>query len=734
MPLMSTCLARLGSRFSFIFDPVRMNVHYGTLGLLYQSIGEMNVSVEDDSGNIASLPFTKKEKSFFIVDQYQKMCSLTFEAFSPLHGIKLITKIVAPFWPQDEKTSIIPAYIINFKIQKLRRVRWTKSSNKATFRGFLKFGIIVPNAQYQFEDNLIRMTYPVSVAGNYSTGEGGEQFEFSQEKRKNKCAGISSDMIMPLIGDWTTADDCLKIPFDLNAQEEQNFSIGLCSYCDSPLFERFGKAMQLKYISLWKNVDEVGDYLKSHYDELITKTELFESIWVSSSLSASAKNLSALSFQSYLMNTMWCTDDVKDWFSVWEGSCGYNSTVDVTYNEALFYFSCWPQLLEMIFDEWPDHVKTNSNQATKAAGAILEHDMGFGWTANGVSCHHQMPVEENSNFLLLLYAYAKWFGKESLFNKYSHSIKLLTEYLLCADTKGNGFPDIGTANTIDDANPAVQYGRDNVYLGIKRLAALHSAGRIFEYLNDSLLSNECKKNVALAIDTLSKNWLGDHWGVCLDKSAKGLVDCWAGSNLNCDTLPGWDAYSIYTSNGLLYLMMIDDMPPLNIEKLRTDIVNSFSKTLSEYGCGHSSLDKNNVWVSMNVWRDCIAGYLGENLLSNCDRYWNMQVFANSLGSEKPNCFSETYLNNNLVWYPRNAAVFGILFGMLRLKINGPNAIICPLNVGCWPIIPLTDWQNMKILFVRVDKADQNQTLNIRTDTNDNKSPFFILNSCNDKKN
>ena len=45
MPLMSTCVARLGSRYSIILDPVRREIHYGSLGLMCQTPAERCRSV-----------------------------------------------------------------------------------------------------------------------------------------------------------------------------------------------------------------------------------------------------------------------------------------------------------------------------------------------------------------------------------------------------------------------------------------------------------------------------------------------------------------------------------------------------------------------------------------------------------------------------------------------------------------------------------------------------------------
>ncbi|MFW6061205.1 MAG: hypothetical protein ACOC93_00200, partial [Planctomycetota bacterium] len=207
------------------------------------------------------------------------------------------------------------------------------------------------------------------------------------------------------------------------------------------------------------------------------------------------------------------------------------------------------------------------------------------------------------------------------------------------------------------------------------------------------------------VKTLNAGWLGDHWGVCLDKSAEGLRDTWTREPLPYDILPGWDAYSLYTTNGLLPLLMVDDLPPnLSAARLGQDVVNATRECMTRYGCGHSSMDNENMWVSMNVWRDIAAGYLGENMLENTQRYWKQQLFANGIGAEKPNCFTETSLTNNLVWYPRNAAIFGLLLGMSRLVMKkGEKEIsVQPLAVGNWPLLPLVNWKSGKIPTLVVD--------------------------------
>lgn len=734
MPLISTCLARLGSRHSLIFDPHRREIHYGSLGLMCQSRAEMVLGIQDRSGNKAYLPFCRESEAdrFHLVDQDQTMTSLTYVAHSLAHGVKVTARFVAPFWPEDENISLLPAYLLDLRVENMDRVRWSGAKTPRSKRkGVLRFGLRVPEARIRKQGDGLSLRYTVNVGQEIKTGEGGQEQDYSPVTRNVPVTGTAQDRLVPLQGGWRVRNGMLELPYDFSKTDCIEGCLALASYCGDALFERRGKPMKLKYADKWSSVEAVVEKTRKTHHMLRRKSARFDSLWTESSLPVAVQDLSALSFQSYLMNTLWCSgQDPKEWFSVWEGSCWFNSTVDVTYNEAMLYFSCWPRLLELIFEQWSGHANTAEDDQKRRGiisdderfgvgeeefafpGRIMQHDMGAGWTANGMSYHHMMPVEENSNWLLLLYAHGRWWNRPDLYTRYHALNRDLVDYLLWTDSTGTGFPDRGTANTIDDATPAVQYGRDNVYLGIKRLAALHAAGRMFTEAGDETYARKCRKEVRRAVTSLNRGWLGDHWGVCLDKSAKGLVDCWTKKPLPYRELPGWDAYSLYTTNGLVYLMMIEDLPEgLSPDRLRQDVVSATRASMTRYGCGHSSLDQDNMWVSMNVWRDCAAGYLGVNMLTNSERYWNQQLYANGAGAEKPNCFTETSLTNNLVWYPRNTAIFGLTLSSAGIQC-GPDrtATVSPLDAGTWPLLPFCDWKKNRLYFAEC--RDEGGTLQV----------------------
>ena len=147
---------------------------------------------------------------------------------------------------------------------------------------------------------------------------------------------------------------------------------------------------------------------------------------------------------------------------------------------------------------------------------------------------------------------------------------------------------------------------------------------------------------------------------------------------------------------------------MDVKRLRSDLYNAMRETLSPYGCGHSTLEPENVWVSQNLWRDHLGAYLGLSWPPYlAQRYWDMQVMSNthlqSLG------FVDCYIGNNLSFFPRGVTSIGYLLAQPRLVIDrlheeGPKISVDPdrhINQRL-PLLPLADWKAGKIPVCVVD--------------------------------
>ncbi len=62
------------------------------------------------------------------------------------------------------------------------------------------------------------------------------------------------------------------------------------------------------------------------------------------------------------------------------------------------------------------------------------------------------------------------------------------------------------------------------------------------------------------------------------------------------------------------------------------------------------------WISMNMLRDIAAAYRGIDLRALSERYWQWQVTTNT---QQAALFFETFGGNNLCFYPRGVAIWGL---------------------------------------------------------------------------
>ncbi|MCS7253140.1 MAG: DUF4965 domain-containing protein [Armatimonadota bacterium] len=694
MHLMATPVSKLGSRFTLIFDPWAHQVLHSSLGRWLDFPTDLAIGIESN-GICKALPFTKRFEHFEVVEQRLRMCGVTFIARSLQLGLGLNAEIISPFYPQDEWTSLAPVFFFRLTIFPVERLFWS-SAERAQKHGRVFLLLRRDGLHIKPSFDRLKISYEVPM-----TIWRGERY-----RPKNGDVGRDvwrcEERILPLSPGAKLLEDGVEFEFDLSDASRSQFELLWCTYVDEPVLSIFGDPASFKYIWLFSDVDSVAHFASANRNEMLHKTALFERLFDEAFLSKSQADLVKFAFQNFLLNTWWVVrEDGSDWFSVWEGSCHYHSTVDVEYNCALVYLSLWHELLEMLLNEW------SCFEMHDEVGNYIAHDMGYGLEVSKQAYPHPMQVEENSNFILMLFCLWHWTANDELIERHRELCKRLTEYFERSDTTGNGFPNLGVANTIDDASPAVQYAREQTYLAVKTLCACHAASIMAEKLGDDEWASQCRSIVDRIKRTLDERaWLGDHYAVCLERTAEGLVDVWTGEELHGE-LRGWDAYSIYTANGLLYPLLCGEVPPVNLERVRADLVNSYLMALNEYGCTHTSADLSNVWVSQNLWRDFVASYLGVDLPDNSSRYFALQELMNTGMLTKG--FIDTYFTNNLCFYPRGITSIGYLLSLCGLQIDRRKGLVklkrCAPYPCRIPLLPLAIWREGIIPFVVYELKD-----------------------------
>lgn len=688
MIAIESIISRLGSRFALNFQPNRAAARVSALGRFLDHVAEIGIGIKTTTGARRWLPLCSLGPHFEYTEQELTMNSITFRARSAQIGCLLEATFTAPFYPKDTKLCTAPFFYVDVRIEALKgMVHWEPVLEESVAKGDLFFEVHRGAVHKEVDPCGITWRYRVALQPYREIVS-----PYAPPTDNHKRTADCTERLELVGGEGMPTPDGLVCSFDATNSAAE-FHFVWAAHVPDPVLEANGEPTVFRYNADFADVNSVIAYARNNEVTIRRRSELFDALFAQSSLGKHQQNFIAYTFQTYLSNTWWTRrPNGEDWFSVWEGICFYNSTIDVEYNLGLVYFALWPELLELTFDEWVQHEQPEG---------FLSHDMGEGCVANGQSYPHHMEVEENTNFLLMVHAHWRWTGSDGVIRRHLPLIKRLIRYLELSDLTGNGFPNIGTANTIDDASAAVQYAKEQTYLGVKCLCAFQVAAQVADYLGETELAQRCLSRAEVIRKTLDdKAWLGDHYVVCLDKDAAGVKDCWTGEELPPGELEGWDAYSLYTSNGMLYPLIVGAAVALDADRIRADIVNATRHSLLEYGCTHSSADRSNIWVSQNLWRDFVAAYLGLDYLDMTARYWDFQVFENSRAEGR--CFIDTYIRNNLCYYPRGITSIGMLVAALGMQLDRvKNELrLAPVRVPCrLPLTALADWENERIPWV-----------------------------------
>ncbi len=703
MQLMTWTSARLGSRFSLLFEPYKRRVMHSALGRFLDRPLDLMVGLIEPDGTRRTLPFSDQGQTLRSPEQFERFNSITFRGHSERYRLRFELNVHSVFYPQNERICLLPAFYLEMRVSPSRAIRWSRVAGPTPekVKLFLRLGRAQTQISASAQTNgRIDLAYQCPTEPTLDADAPGKGPTVAARER---IVSLNPGCVV----DETGRGLELELPVTETGSGVK-WRLVWAAHVSEPVL-RVGatgeptRGARLRYNRYWPSLESVTAEAIEHRDDYLARSRLLEKIFEQAPLEQTQRHLIDQSFGAYLANTYWCDvegqpDTSEGWFSVWEGSCFFHSTVDVEYNVCLFYLSLWPKLLAMQLDQWTHHVKPHAG----SGGGILSHDMGAGAAATGQAYPHDMPVEENANYLLMMQAYVRWTGDLATVKRNLQCIGSLTRYLVWSDRDESGFPSEGTANTIDDALPAVQFSRKQTYLAVKRLAALRAAADMLDRCGHSEEARRYERIVDQACERVDREaWLGDHYAVCVDRSAAGVVDAWTGEQLPQQEIVGWDAYSIYTGNGLLLPLLCGQPPMLDPDRLVQDAHNAIRETKSPYGCGHTSVEPENVWVSQNIWRDILMRYLGQVGHGSTSRYWDLQVMNNTHAESSG--FIDTYVTNNLCFYPRGIVSLGYLLSRARLVIDrlSPGGVRVSIDpdrhwAQRWPLLPLADWKAGKV--------------------------------------
>ena len=692
MQLMSDAITVLGSRHGVFIDPCRRKC-YLIRGTAFPGIAcEIRAGMTID-GRTRVLPLCANGELFDFYDQDMTPTSMKLTGVDSETATKLELTIATFFRPRDERFSTMPILDISLSLRPLEgSFRWTSARQIEGGKIFLE---ISSESFHSYADSDRTIYW-----GSYSPLKDGFDSGAAYDSAK------VSEALVVHEGSIDSAEVSASFGRDASAR----LHVSWCAFPE-PMLRVYEEMVPFKYQQYFESLADVTAWAKANPNAIADNSAKVDRLLIQDSMPRSVANLMALTLHSWAACSWWTDTPHGEWFTVWEGSCYFHSTVDVEYTQAPFYLALWPELLGLELDIWPRFV-VGGEEVLGEAGCgtvVFMHDIGRMNCCDTTRYPHHMPVEENTNYVLMSYGYWKRTGDFSRIARHAEIILKALNFVALCDTTGNGVPDRGTANTIDDASPAVQFGKEQVYLAVKAMAALDVGAEMLERAGTGekcAAFREQADKIRKVVE--DRGWQGDHFAVLLDKSAHGVTDAWTGRSYAIDELPGWDAAHIYTSNCLPLLDMVGRKVGLDEVKLRADIKTATKRCLAKYGCLHSdhkpdvnllSIGEGGTrpsvrpgWISMNMLRDISAFYRGVDLRYLAGRYWDFQTLTNTQGTH---LFFETFNGNNLMCYPRGVTILGFYDGLggVRIDMERKTLEYRPLNDQVEaPVLLLADWE------------------------------------------
>ncbi|MCC6681622.1 MAG: DUF4965 domain-containing protein [Phycisphaeraceae bacterium] len=713
MQMMTWTIGRLGGRFNLLFEPYRRRVMHSALGRFLDQPLELTVGMVDPDGTLRTLPFSSEGQPLIGIEQRARFNSITFRGYSQTAGLRFEFNIHSVFYPQVERLCTMPAFYLEMRVNPAKQIRWYERPAAIPNKVKLVLRLRRPDTAIRAAADgqaRIDLSYQNTLCPRHDfDGEPCDEDDRKVEAFERIVSLNDGCQVLP-------EGDGLSLELPVTEQGSGiKWRLVWAAHVAEPVLrvQYHGKACNavLRYNKAWSNLDQVIHEAVDSRDERLALSRRFEKIVEQAPLDTAQRHLFNQAFQSWLSNSIWCNILVEEgktrqWFSVLDGAAFNHSPIDVEYNDCLLYLMLWPRLMRLQFSQWAEHELRHE----PSNGSYLANNLGRGAQATGPSDSSRQEIEENADFLLMLQAYSHWTGDKSVASSLAGLVERMARYLEWTDRDRSGLPSEGVTNIFDDAGPAMHIARKQTYLAVKRLAAIRAAANLLHIAGNHDLPRRLDALVERDIEKVEQAaWLSDHYAVCTDHSAAGLTDPRSGKPLPFEQLPGWDAYSIHTVNGLLLPTLIGQPPLLNLDRVRKDIIAAARENESRYGCGHTSADNECVWISQNLWRDTLARYLKLTGTVSAQQYWDLQVLSNT--HDQSHGYIDTYVNNYLAFHPRGIASIGYLLAGPRLVIDrlapgGTLISVDPDRQGPrrWPLLALADWKAGKIPICVVDES------------------------------
>lgn len=762
-------LSRFGSRFTVVAAPQRLGAYLSALGIDAADLSEILAAVRV-GGSVAAFPLSDRYPLFGGTVQHDFATGVRFDATDTALGVSARLEIRVPFWPQDESVAILPSAYLDLTVTNTSSAPITAEALVATpvrydsrdplcsgceprsltpsigtagisWGAFEAVGSASsPDLGAYGDARTVVARYALAAAPSGGTEVSATSGGIVGTEGRAHSSWLwprGGGSGIPAVGERIyrrATRGHVGLVWSLGTLApgaSVSVAAVLAAHVSEPVVEvalpQGGSgSYRFAYAATWPTLIDVVERSILERSIQLEKARRFDALVggeqgvhlgpALESETQALRELQSLAYRSYAANTWWLaraspsTTLPAQVFTVSEGAaacCRFQSTLDVTFNDAQFLLAFWPGLLKLMLDQW----QLYSKPASPLPGKIAPHDIGSAQYLGG-QVYVDMPVEENANFVLLAYAYLKATRDVAGVSALVPFIRELLDYVRSADTDGDGLSDVGTANTVDAANPTLFLAPDQTYLGFKTLAAYKAYLEIHEatgYLT-SPFEDAVRAGIHGLLHTLSNaSWRGDHFATTLDDSASHAELRNFGS--------------IYATGALTYNVQYGGDLPVStelLEKLRSDAAAVLSRTMGPYGSVHMERGETSGWASQSIWRDTGALWIGAggasgrafvSNLPNHVRYQQLLAREGDGGWWDPYSYSvgpdgsfaalpSAASRGILGYYPRGAVAFGLGQAYAGITVDLVDSV---LGVLPWarpgarvPLYYLADWNSEEI--------------------------------------
>ncbi len=452
----------------------------------------------------------------------------------------------------------------------------------------------------------------------------------------------------------------------------------LSAYNGNPIFKDpvNDSDYKLQYTQWWSSAAEVAHWgvrnLKK-IQALTDRTELTSGI---ARQSLDARMVISQGVAEFLATSHLVTNgQIRLWMNSEAGfSAGYLSTVDLIPDTFLFHQQYLPWTLPLLVELHSRYLYED------ALGAYITHDVGgsnleirgnYGESGAG----HRMPVEENCNYIHLLWMAYKNCGDVAILRAHTREMVLLLDSFAARDANGDGIPDTSAnpteSNTYDNGG-LIGKTNNSSYLGIKTAVSCYLLAKMLSGVDRAGAAARAMQMALTAQDTLVQHQKQyGYFHTVMDAS-----------------IPNHQAPSIWTPKGLFTLLISEtNTSPLTplVQASGQHVMNTYEKLQAKCGYWFDTVPTyRGTWQSQNIMMDILSRQmLGEKQLGVAT------MMANSMridGVLNEFVGSESGLASDTEWpaeqlYSRMPASIGWLPGVVPNPVTRPAVKITLNNIA-----------------------------------------------------